>query len=413
MRKILTLCCLLGLCWPAWAQAASWKAVLRYDKQTAQADLIRRLQKYTALSNETAKGRTALAKWLAKELKNIGAQQVKTGADGSVSALLPATTRQSVHALALGAFLPPGPGTEARLQAKYNGGDLWVDKAQNLRLTEYDNPQLLEAHGHDLLLAPNADGRAGAAVLLTLADYLLGHPAIAHGPIYLFFMQDPHAPAPVQAEYAYVLNGGRLGEMVTETFSGQSFEAVFEGDLRPDPGQAMGSAFADNRLMAADFQTLLPRQSRPENTSGRRGFVWVTQADTRGAVSTVRGIVRAFDAQEMQQLTAQVQQAFQTVKALNPKNKKSSLQFKEEFQNLQGKLPPALLSSLQAALRQEEIPAQTVALRAQNTAAALTAQGLPALELFCGVFNRGTPLEYADVSIMEAALRTLLTRSTL
>ena len=201
--------------------------------------------------------------------------------------------------------------------------------------------------------------------------------------------------------------------MVTETFSGQSFEAVFEGDLRPDPGQAMGSVFADNLLMAADFQTLLPRQSRPENTSGRRGFVWVTQADTRGAVSTVRGIVRAFDAQEMQQLTAQVQQAFQTVKALNPKNKKSSLQFKEEFQNLQGKLPPALLSSLQAALRQEEIPAQTVALRAQNTAAALTAQGLPALELFCGVFNRGTPLEYADVSIMEGALRTLMSAISL
>lgn len=413
MRKILTLCCLLGLSWPLYAQSTQWKAVLRYDKQAAQTDLIQRLQKYTPPSTETAKGRTALAKLLAKELKNAGAQNVKTGADGSVSALIPATTPQSVPTLALGAFLPPQAGAEARLQAKYNGGDLWVDKTQNIRLTEYDNPQLLEAHGHDLVLAPNADGRAGAAVLLTLADYLLGHPAIAHGPIYLFFMQDPQAPAPVQAKYAYVLNGGRLGEMVTETFAGKSFEAVFEGDRTPNPGQAMGSAFADNLLMAADFQTLLPRQSRPENTSGRRGFVWVTDLETRGNVSTVRGIVRAFDAQEMQQLTDQVQQAFQTVKALNPKNKKTSLQFKEEFQNLQGKLPPALLSSLQAALRQEEIPAQTVALRAQNTAAALTDQGLPSLELFCGVFNRGTQLEYADVYIMEAALRTLLTRSTL
>ncbi len=413
MRKILVPFFLLGLAVPVWAQAASWKAVLRYDKQTAQAELLQRLQKYAPLPTDTAKGRTALAKQLAKELKNLGAQEVKSGADGSVSALLPATTKQTVPTLALGAFLPPRPKAGVLLQAKYNGGDLWVDKTQNLRLSEYANPQLLQAHGHDLLLTPNADGRAGAAVLLTLADYLLGHPAIAHGPIYLFFVQAPQTAAPVQADYAYLLNGGNLGEVTTETFSGQAFQAVFEGDRSPDPGRAMGSSFADNLLMAADFQTLLPRQSRPENTSGRRGFVWVTDLETRGHVSTVRGIVRAFDAQEMQQLTAQVQQAFQTVKALNPKIKQATLQFHGEFTAQPNQRPPALLGSLQAALRQEEIPFKAVSLRSQNLAADLTAQGLPSIELFCGVFNPGTPLEYADIYIMEAALRTLLTCSTL
>lgn len=420
----LLLCVLTPLC--AAAQT-DWKALTRHDKQAVKTALVQRLTRYAGQETQSPKGKTAFAKSLAKELKRIGAQNVRTDKNGLVTAEIASSSSQSFPSTALVAYfgapaVPSALNVKPQVHAKYKGGDVAVSKDKNLYIREQENTQLLEARGHDLVTASGgtllgADGKAGVSVILTLADILLGHPAIAHGPVKLAFLpaygpeNAAYAPAvkALSADRAYVLDGSNLGEITDENFSGKAFAAVFNGKRDVDEGNAMYSDFSDNLLMASDFHALLPRHRRPETTALRRGFIWVNALETQGNQTTVSGEIRAFDEAEMAELTAVVEQAFRTVKNINPKNAGAELTWREQFQNSKNALPAALLSSAEKALRAEDIQPKFVFKRGANTAAALTALGLPSLGVFSGAFNPASETEYADADVMEASLRALLT----
>ena len=434
MRKICTVLAVLLLPLCAAAQQ-NWKAIMRYDKQAAKTALADRLTKYAAYDTQadpaadkvpSSKGQTAFAKALAKELKNIGASNVKTAKNAIVTADIAPTTAKPSAAIAFIAYLDTTPllsakNVQPKTIAKYNGGDIVINAQKNIRLTEYNSPQLLDARSHDLITASGdtvlgADPKAGIAVIMTLADYLLGHPSIEHGPIKIVFIPD-HASgrgpaeldiASLGADYAYIVNGANLGEIVTENFSSRAFNAVFEGNRNADLGQAMNSAYADNLLMASDFHTLLPRQRRPETTADRRGFILVENITTQGNRSEVSGIVRAFSQEEMQELARLVTQAFNTVKAMNPKAGPMQLTWQDEFKNAKELIAPQVITQMQNALRQEDITPKPLAQRGPNAAALLTERGLPSVSVFCGVFHPNSILEYADTDIMEASLRSLI-----
>ncbi len=423
---------LLPLC--ASAQQ-NWKAVMRYDKQDAKSALTRRLTEYVAYDTQSdrhagkvpsTKGQLAFAKALAKELKRIGATDVQTSKEGVVTAALPATTAKPAPSLVFLAQLDtfetlPGKNVKAQVHAKYRGGDIVINQENNVRLTEYNSPQLLQARGHDLVTASGdtllgADNKAGIAIIMTLADYLLGNPSIEHGPIKIVFFPDGKTHTGIekvdakalQADYAYMVSGADLGEIVTENFNGRAFTAVFNGMRSVRSGYAMGSDFADNLLMASDFHTLLPRHRRPENTSEHRGFVWVKSIVTDGDVSTVTGEIRAFTEEEMQELTQLVTQSFNTAKSLNPRNKESSLTFQDQFKNAKTVIPASIIHTAENAMRQEEIQPKRIAVRDSTDSMTLSFGGLPTVAVFSGAFNTQSLLEYADVDIMEASLRSLI-----
>lgn len=413
----------------------NWKAVMRYDKQDAKTKLAEHLSEYvtydTQASSQTdqipsTKGQLSFAKALAKELKRIGAQNVQTSKQGVVTAEIPATTAKPTPVIALMASLDTaetlsGKDIKPQTHEKYRGGDIVIDKENNLRLSEYNSPQLLQARGHDIMTASGstllgAESKAGIAIIMTLADYLLGNPSIEHGRIKIVFSPDSTThrgiaaldiPA-LGADYAYSVAGANTGEIITENFSGRCFTAVFHGKRDVPAGQAMQSDFADNLLMASDFHTLLPRQRRPENTSARRGFILVDSINTMADTSTVTGIIRAFNDEEMQELSNLVQQSFTTAKSLNPKNKGAELTFQDQFKNAQAFIPASVIQTLENAMRQEDIQPKQIALRGRNDATFLSAHQLPTVNVFAGTFNPASQLEYADIDVMEASLRTLI-----
>lgn len=435
MKKwlIAFVCAALPLCVAA---QQNWKAVMRYDRQSAKTALTERLTRYvkydtasdpTSAQVPSTKGQLTFGKVLAKELKRIGAQNVKIGKTGIVTAEIPATTAQEAPTVAFVAHMDSvsstGKNTEAHLHAKYRGGNLVLNSSKNLYLTEQANPQLFYARGHDLLTASGetslgADGKAGIAILMTLADYLLGNTNIEHGLIKIAFVPDGQLPsahtldtAAIGADYAYALSGANAGEIVVENFNKRSFTAIFNGERGVPVGAAMNTAFADNLLMASDFHTLLPRHRRPETTSSAQGFIYVNDIQTQGNRSTVKGDIYAFSEAELAELTDIVDQSFKTVKAMNPKNKGVELAFTDSYKNAKDITPAPLLAVLEQAMTAEEISPKHISARGNTLAAALSFKGLPTAGLFAGVFNPSDLTEYADIDIMEASLRTLLSAS--
>ncbi len=439
MRNFLLICLCAALPLCAAAQQ-NWKAVMKYDKQQAKADLTERLTKYVTYDTRaergakqvpSTKGQTAFAKVLAKELKRIGAKNVQISPTSIVTAEIPSTTSKPAPAIAFIAHMdtaPAAPGKDVKpqLHSKYRGGDIIINKEQNIRLTEQNSPQLLQARGHDIMTASGgtllgADDKNGISIIMTAADYLLGNTGIEHGPIKIVFTPDEEISAGVQtldiaalgADYAYTVDGGDLGEVLVENFNGRSFTATFEGMRGVHAGYAMHSPFADNLLMASDFHTLLPRHRRPETTAGRNGFILVRSISTQEDKTTIYGSIRAFSNEELEDLTRLVQQSFDTVKAMNPKRKGAELIFKDDFKNSKDKMPAVLLSIANAAMQAEEITPKPDYVRGGADSVVLSFNGLPATNIFAGMFNIHGELEYADIDVMEAALRTLLTMSTL
>jgi len=432
MKKIILILAGLFLPWMLCAQS-NWKAIVRYDKQTAKTDLSNRLQKYAQIDSHaqpntsavpSSKQQLSFAKSLVKELKHIGAANVQVSKTGIVTADIPATQNATVPVLALIAHLDaPAQAQAQTLQnhAKNTSDFIVLDKEKNINLDMLNSPQLLQTRGHDLLTsngtaAFGVESKAGLAILMTAADYLLGNTTIPHGLIKIVLLPDSFSHAGAQAldiaklgaDYALVLDGAGKGSIAAENFSGRSFSVVFNGRRDIARGEAIRSSFTDNLMMASDFHTLLPRYARPETTSGMQGYIWVDNIVTQDNRSTITGKIRAFKDADLEQLSKQVQQIFNTVKSMYPRNTGAEITFTDEFKNVQANIPTAWTQTIKNALEQEDIPAQYTAVRDQTDFAVLTTRGLPAISLFTGAFHGGNSLEYADVDIMAASLRGVM-----
>ncbi len=414
------------------AQVTDYKIATQYNKQTAKEQLTKRFSHYvtfdTQSSNVSAQtpstpGQLKLAKELAKELKKYGAKNVRVDGHGFVTADIPATSEKPAPTVAFIAHLDTaleasGHNVKPQVHKNYQGGDIVI--AQNLVINPQNSPQLAQARGHDIITASGgtllgADDKTGVAIIMTLVQYLYDHPQLAHGPVKIAFTPDEEIGTGIEhfdvknfgADYAYTIDGGALGELTTETFTGKAFTAVFTGSRAVHPGAAMNAPFADNLLMAADFHTLLPRQNRPETTSGRRGYIYLDTHTTQGDTTTVTGIVRAFSDDDMNALLSQLNNALLTVKSMHNKGH-ATLQVTDQYRNFKEKLPPQMITLAQQAMQQEDIKPVLHAARGGTDGSTLSFMGLPTPDLFAGQFNIHSEREYADVDVMEASLRTAL-----
>lgn len=416
------------------AQVTDWKSVTKYDKKSAKEQLSKRFLRYVAFDTQTnnradkvpsTPGQLQLAKELAKELKKYGAKNVQVDKYALVTADIPATSSKPSPTVAFLAHLDTAPevsgkNVKPQVHKDYSGGDIVINAEHNIVINAQNSPQLAQAIGHEIITASGgtllgADDKTGIAILMTLVQFLYDHPDMQHGPLKIIFTPDKEIGNGIEklnveklaADYAYTVDGKALGELTNQTFSGKAFKAVFTGNRAVHPGLAMNSPFTDNLLMASDFHTLLPRQSRPETTSGHRGYIYVNSLITEGDVTTVTGVVRAFSDNDMNQLIAQLNQALRTVRAMHHKGT-ARLEITDEYQNLNEKIPALMITLTQEAMTQEDIKPVLHATRGITDGSVLSFKGLPTPDLFSGQFNVHSEREYADVDVMEASLRTVL-----
>ncbi len=435
--------CLLALIaalLPLTTVAQDWKTLTHYDKAAVKKQLTDRFTNYVTFDTQSSEvsasvpstpGQLKFAKALSKELKKNGAQNVKISKSGIVTAEIPSNSGKNSPVIGLLAHMDTaaevsGKDVKPQVHTKYNGGDIVINAEKKLVLNAANAPQLLRARGHDIITASGgtllgADDKTGVAVIMTFVQFLYDNPAVKHGTIKIAFTPDEEIGTGIShfdipafgADYAYTLDGGNLGELTDETFNAKAFTAVFKGNRAVHPGAAQNSPFADNVLMASDFHTLLPRYKRPETTSGRKGFILVESITTQADRTEIKGIIRAFSDVEMNELVADVKQAFNTVKSIHNKGTGFDLKFTDQYKNMKSFLPANVVKMAELAMQQEEITPTINAARGGTDGAQLSAEGLPTPDIFSGQFNLHSELEYADVDVMEASFRTLVRLVTL
>lgn len=368
-----------------------------------------------------------LAKLLTRQLSVMGAAEITYDREHCyVYASIPATPGcEKCPVLGFIAHMDTSPAVtgknvKPRIVENYDGGDILLNKAEQIVLSVSDFPELSRYKGQDLIVTDGttllgADDKAGIAEIMGMAEYLLNHPELPHGKIRIGFTSDEEIGAGADhfdvslfgADYAYTVDGGELGELEDETFNAADARLTVHG-RSVHPGSSKGK-MVNAILIAQEFQNLLPAFQNPMYTEGREGFFHLYSIDGTVDQTTAHYIIRDHD----KELFTQKKELFLHCAAfLNQKYGENivTVEMKDSYYNMKEILKdhPHLLENACGALRELGVEPLTTPVRGGTDGARLSFMGLPCPNLGTGGANYHSRFEYACVQSMEKATELLV-----
>jgi tripeptide aminopeptidase len=371
-------------------------------------------------------GQLELGRMLADELRALGLKDAEQDKNGIVTATVPATLSGSVPVIAWIAHMDTSPETSGRgvqpiVHRNYDGGDIVLPADKSKVIRAADTPDLVVLKGSTIITTDGttllgADNKAGVAVIMEAAAYLLAHPEVPHGPIRLCFTCDEEVGHGVDhidlkklgAQVGYTLDGGGQAEVDVETFSADLAEVTVYG-TNIHPSIAKGRMINAVRLAGMFLDRLPRRLLSPETTEDRQGFVHPYRIDGGVAEVVIRILLRDFDTPRLSVQADLLRAAAKTVTAEYPEAKidvKVTPQYRNMADGL-AKEPRAVAFAEEAMQRAGLKPKRTI-VRGGTDGSRLTELGLPTPNLSTGEHNIHSPLEWTCLEEMEIAVRVLV-----
>ena len=373
----------------------------------------------------TTKKQFDLAYMLRDELMKIGAADVWLDEKKCVLyASIPATVS---GAMAFGLVThmdtapdAPGAGCQPWVLTDYDGGDILLNGEKGIVMTPKEFPNLKNYIGQDLILTDGTtllggDDKAAIAAVMTMAEHLLAHPELPHGPIALAFTPDEEVGGLARdldlerfgAKVAYTLDGDYLGYYEDETFNASHATALFRG-RSVHTGTAKGIMVNAGDL-AAEFVSLLPPGEKPQFTEGREGFFHLVSIQANVELAQVDLIVRDHDAgvfARREQLLRDL--AAQMARKYGPE--RVSLTIAPTYRNMKEVIDqyPFLIDNLTKAISLAGLTPRSLPFRGGTDGSALSHRGLPCPNLSAGYENAHGRFEYVPIPSMEKNVEILL-----
>jgi len=370
-------------------------------------------------------GQLELGGLLRDELAEMGLTDAVQNAFGIVTATLPGNRTEAADVIAFCSHLDTSPETTGRdvrpqLIENYAGGDIPLGQS-GLAIRVADNPELGKMIGRTLITTDGrtllgADDKAGVAVIMEAVAHLVENPAAPRPTIKVCFTCDEEIGhgvdqidlAALGATGCYTLDGQGEDEIDVETFSADLATVTVHG-VNIHPSIAKGRMVNAVRV-AADFVSRLPRSElAPEVTADRQGFLHPYIVSGGVAEATVQILLRDFDTSALANYAALLQKLAQEEAAETP-GSAIDVTITPQYRNLAEGLkkePRAAAYAEEALRRLGRTPRRTI-VRGGTDGSRLTELGLPTPNLSTGQHNPHSPLEWACLEEMEAAVAVLV-----
>jgi len=372
-------------------------------------------------------GQLELGRLLVEQLRALGIQ-AEQNQHGIVLATIAASVPQGddLPVVALCAHLDTsfetsGAGVKPQVIYDYQGGDIVLPGAPDRVIRVADNPELDGLRGCTLVTSDGttllgADDKAGVAVIMEAAAWLMANPQIGHGPIRLVFTCDEEIGRGVEkldleqigATVCYTLDGRGADEIDVETFSADLASVVIRGkNIHPSiaKGRMLNALRAAGALLAR-----LPRDRlAPEATEGREGFVHPYEISGGVGEVNIKVLLRDFDTAKLAQQAELLRREAQAVMA-EFAGATIEVQTRPQYRNMaEGlKREPRAVAYAQEALARLGRTAKLTFVRGGTDGSRLTEMGLPTPNLSCGQHNPHSPLEWACLDEMVLAAQWLV-----
>lgn len=380
----------------------------------------------TSDKHPTTEKQKDLSKILAAELWAMGLQDAHTDEYGYVYATIPSNTRKKVPVICFCSHVDTAPdcsGTNVKplLHKNYSGADIVLPDDPTQIISTKDYPYLENHIGHDIITASGltllgSDDKAGVAIIMELANYLILHPEVKHGTIKILFTPDEEVGQgtakldlkKLGADYAYTLDGGEEGTFEDETFSADGARITVQGVIA-HPGYAKGK-LVNALKIAGEILAALPKEEfSPETTNKREGFVHPVAVNGIAEKATIEFIVRDFITANLAKHEARLKAIAEEVLTKYPE---ASMQFDvwEQYRNMKEILDQHKHVSAYAAEAYTRAGLQVVnePIRGGTDGSRLSFMGLPCPNIFTGMQAIHSKHEWVGVKDMEKAVEVLV-----
>lgn len=362
---------------------------------------------------------------LLPELHALGLSDVKYNeSNGFVTATLPSNTTKPVPTIGFISHIDTADFESKTIQPQfhenYDGKDIVLNEKDNIVLSTEVFPNLKNYIGQTLITTDGttllgADDKAGVAEIITAVDYLLQHPEIEHGEIKIAFGPDEEIGrgadlfdvADFNADFAYTMDGGPVGELEWESFNAARADITITGK-NVHPGTAKDKMVNALNLFV-ELASSLPSEQVPEKTSKREGFFHLLGFNGEVEKTTAYYIIRDHD-------RVLFEQKKQLLKAIAEKINARyeipyvSLNIYDEYYNmgeiLAKDMTPVHLA--EQAMNNLNIPIKMQAIRGGTDGSKLSYMGLPTPNIFAGGENFHGRYEFVAIESMEKAVDVIV-----
>lgn len=368
-----------------------------------------------------------LANLLAKELKELGVENVRVSEFGIVYGMIPGNlpANSKVPVIGFMAHMDTSPEVSGEnvnpvIHKNYQGGDITLPKDPAQIITVAKSPDLKNLIGDDIITADGttllgSDDKAGCAELMTMIDIFKRNPQLKHGAIAIAFTPDEEVGGGIDkfdvkgfgAQFAYTVDGEELGEISNETWSARTATVHFQGKST-HPGTAKG-IMVNSAYAAADFMTRFPQDMLPETTEGRVGFVHPYSGTLDAEESSIKILLRDFELGGLNAKEAMIKEMARQTGLKFPKVK-VTVEVKENYKNMKEVLKdyPQLTDYVMEASRRAGLDPHIKPIRGGTDGANLTFRGLPTPNIFTGGHNFHGKLEFNSRRGLEKTTETLV-----
>ncbi len=387
-----------------------------------------------SLSFPSTEKQKDLSTLLLQELLAIGLVDATMDTNGYVMATIPATIEQEkLDALKLPVICfcahvdtaPDCSGTDVKpiLHQQYNGAPIVLpdDPTQIITVEKY--PYLKNFIGKEIITASGktllgSDDKAGVAIIVSLAAYLMQHPSIQHGPIKILFTPDEEVGRGadfidfkiLNADFGYTLDGGALGCFEMESFSADHLVLTIDG-VMAHPGSAKG-VMQNAIKIASDIIAALPRnQWCPEHTEGKAGFVHPTNIQGGAEQVQIEFLIRDFDTANLAIYEQRILDIAEGVIRQNPyyNESKVKIEVKQQYRNMKEVIDqyPQMVDLALDAYKRAGIQPVIEPIRGGTDGSRMSFMGLPTANIFTGMQAIHSKHEWVGVADMQQAVQVL------
>lgn len=370
-----------------------------------------------------------LANKLVEELKSIGLSDVTIDENAYIMATLPSNVDYEVPTIGFIAHFDTTPdftgaNVKPQIIENYDGGDIILNKEQNIVLSPSYFSDLLLYKGQTLITTDGttllgADDKAGITEIVTAMEYLINNPEIKHGTIKIGFTPDEEIGRGAHkfdvkkfgADWAYTMDGSQIGELEYENFNAAGVKVTIKGKS-VHPGYAKGKMI-NSLLIANKFISKLPKKEVPEKTKGYEGFFHVSNIKGSIEHTEIGLIIRDHSKKKFEERKKTIQAI------VNKINKKYAAKFgediisaeiKDQYFNMKEKVEPVyhIVEIAEKAMMELGIKPLIKPIRGGTDGSQLSFMGLPCPNIFAGGHNFHGKYEYVPVESMQKATEVIV-----
>lgn len=368
-----------------------------------------------------------LAVILVKELQEMGIKDAEMDEWGYVYATIESNSdNQSTPTICFCAHMDTAPdcsGTNVKpiVHRKYDGNPITLPDDTTQIITTEKHTYLKKKIGDDIVTASGltllgADDKAGVAIIMDFAHYIINTPSVKHGKIRILFTPDEEVGRGVEhldmkklnADFGYTLDGGTLGSIEDESFSADGVSITIKG-ISAHPGYAKNK-MVNAIKVASEIVAALPKSEwSPETTEKREGFVHPTSIKGELESATINFIIRDHTTANLVKHEDRLKGIVDSVLANYPELE-TEFTITEQYRNMKEVLNsvPFVTEYAIKAMKKIGISSEATIIRGGTDGSRLSFMGLPCPNIFTGEMAIHSRHEYVSIQDMQKAVQTMV-----